>query len=107
METNAKAFYHTFSVVYKYKVINQPSFSVVPGIGAGILTHSQDYPYVQGSSIQFRTSSWSDLVFPVSLDMAYKPFDKWQVGITAGFLIHPDYPVLGLHAGPRISYVLK
>jgi hypothetical protein len=105
--TNAEATYNTFSVSYKYKIINQPKFSVAPSVGAGIMTHTRDYPYTQGTSFFFNTSSWSDLVFPVTLDINYKIFKRWQLGLTGGFLIHPDYPILALHAGPRLSYVVK
>jgi hypothetical protein len=62
--TNARASYNTFSVSYKYTIINQTKLSVVPGVGAGIMTHSRNYAYTQGNSMLFRTSSWSDLVFP-------------------------------------------
>jgi hypothetical protein len=105
--TNAKATYNTFSVLYKYKIINQSKFSVVPGVGAGIMTHSKDYPYTQGASMTFQTSSWSDLVFPITLDINYKITKNWQLGLTGGFLIHPDYPILGLHTGPKLTYILK
>jgi len=105
--TNAKAFYNTFSVSYKYKIINQAKLSVVPGVGAGIMTHTRDYPYTQATSMTFQTSSWSDLVFPVTLDINYKVHRHWQIGLTGGFIIHPDYPILALHAGPKLSYVLK
>jgi hypothetical protein len=105
--TNAKATYNTFSISYKYIIINSAKINVVPGVGAGIMTHSREYPYTQGTSMTFHTSSWSDLVFPVTLDINYKVLGNWQLGMTGGFLIHPDYPILGLHAGPKLTYVLK
>lgn len=105
--TNAQATYNTFSVSYKYKIINNTKLSVVPGAGAGIMTLTRDYPYTQGTTMAFQTSSWSDLVFPVTLDINYKVLRHWQLGLTGGFLIHPDYPILALHAGPKLSYVLK
>lgn len=105
--TNAKARYNTFSVSYKYKIVNETKFNVVPGVGAGIMTHSRVYPYTYGNSTVFNTSSWSDLVFPVTLDINYKVLKQLQLGLTGGFLIHPDYPILALHAGPRLTYVLK
>lgn len=105
--TNAQATYNTFSVSYKYKIVSQENLSVVPGLGAGIMTHSRKYPYTQSTSLTFRTSSWSDLVFPVTLDINYKVLTSWQIGLTGGFLIHPDYPIIALHLGPKLSYVLK
>jgi hypothetical protein len=105
--TNAKASYNTFWVSYKYKITNLAKLSVVPGVGAGIMTHARDYPYTHATSMIFQTSSWSDLVFPVTLDVNYKLHRHWQIGLTGGFLIHPDYPILALHVGPKLSYVLK
>lgn len=105
--TNAQGSYNTFVISYKYKIINNAKLSVVPGAGAGIMTHTRTYPHTQGTSMTFQTSSWSDLVFPVTLDINYKVLRRWQIGLTGGFLIHPDYPILALHAGPKLSYVLK
>lgn len=105
--TNAKADYRTFSVLYKYKVLNTASLSVVPGIGAGIMTITRDYPWQAFPSSYSQTSSYSDLVFPVSLDINFKVSKHWQAGMTGGFLLIPEYPVLALHAGPRLSYVIK
>jgi len=105
--TNAEATYNTFSILYKYKLINHSKISVAPGVGAGIMTHSRRYPHKQATSLVFHTSSWSDLVFPVTLDISYKAHPHWQLGLIGGFLVHPEYPLLALHAGPKISYVLK
>lgn len=105
--TNAQASYNTFSVSYKYKITVQSNFSILPTAGAGIMTHTRKYPYSIGNSTSFQTSSWSDLVFPVSLDVNYQFSQHWRFGVTGGFLIHPDYPILALHAGPTLSYILQ
>lgn len=106
--TNSFTLYTVFSISYKYKVINKNKFSLVPGVGAGIMTHSQKYPSsMYNGGITMVTTSFSDLVFPVSLDINYEILKNFQIGVTSGFLIHPDFPVLGLHIGPKISYVLK
>ncbi len=105
--TNSQVTYNTFSVLYKYKIVNKYKISIVPGIGAGIMTHTREYPYAYDQTTTFNTSSWSDLVFPISLEINYSIFNRWQLGITGGFLIHPDYPVLGLHIGPKFSYIIK
>lgn len=105
--SNAHAGYKTFSIEYKYKVINNNVLSLVPGVGAGIMTHSLEYPYKTINSGFNVTSSYSDLVFPISLDVNFKLSQHWQTGLTGGFLIHPDYPILALHAGPKLSYVIR
>jgi len=104
---NATAIYKTFSVVYKYKLINNNKFSLIPGIGAGVLTNTYVYPHKHGSSTVFNTSTWSDLAFPVTLDINYKVFKQWQLGLTSGFLIEPDFPILALHIGPKLTYIIK
>lgn len=107
--TNSQALYTIFSISYKYKVINKNKFSVVPGVGAGIMTHSRKYPasIPNDGGIRVLTSTLSDLVFPVSLDIQYEVVRNFQIGITSGFFVHPDYPVLGWHVGPGFSYILK
>jgi len=105
--TNSDAEYRTFSVLYKFKVANNNLLSIVPGLGVGIMTHTREYPYTELNKSYLASSSWSDLVFPVSLDLNFKLSKNWQAGLTGGFLIHPDYPILALHAGPKLSYVFK
>jgi hypothetical protein len=105
--TNSKAAYRTFSVLYKHQIVKVAAISLVPGVGAGIMTHTRSYPYRETGSSYTRISTWADLVFPVTLDLNVKVSRKWQAGLTSGFLIHPDYPVLALHAGPKVSYTIK
>lgn len=105
--TNSDAEYRTFSVLYKYKVVNNSLISLVPGVGAGILTHTRQYPYKEINKSYPALSSWSDLVFPVSLDLNVTLSKNWQAGLTSGFLIHPDYPILALRAGPKLTYIIK
>lgn len=105
--TNADAEYLTFSVLYKYKILDNTLLSLVPGVGAGIMTHTREYPYQEVNTAYPRISSWSDLVFPISLELNFKLSNQWQAGLTGGFLIHPDYPILALHAGPKLSYIFK
>jgi hypothetical protein len=105
--TNSDAEYRTFSVLYKYKLVDNTLVSLVTGVGAGIMTHTREYPYQEVNKAYPRISSWSDLIFPVKLDLNFKLCRDWQAGLTGGFLIHPDYPILALHAGPKLSYVFK
>jgi hypothetical protein len=104
---NAEASYNAFSVMFKYKVVNHAKFSLVPGIGTGMMTHSREYPFTVGNAMRWNAASWSAIVFPVTVDMGYKFTEQWQLGLTGGFLIHPDYPILALHSGPRLTYILK
>ncbi|MEX2594886.1 MAG: hypothetical protein WD426_19120 [Anditalea sp.] len=104
--TNSRADYRTFSGMYKYKVIDNSYFSIVPGAGVGVVIHSREYPYREASAGYTRTSIWSDLVFPINLDINYILSSRWQFGLTGGFLIHPDYPIFAFYGGPKVSFVL-
>ena len=103
---NTRASYLTFSILYKYKFLNTEKISANIGAGAGIMTHIRQYlwspTYGDGSQ-----SVWTDLTFPVRLDLDYKVSKLLRIGIIGGLFIHPDYPVLGYHVGPRLSYVIK
>jgi hypothetical protein len=103
---NAEADYLIFSVFYKYKFLNTKKFSIVLGSGLGIMTQTKVYPFTESNSVDFRQSGWTDLVFPVRTEFDYKMGKHFQIGLIGGFFIHPDYPILGYHAGPRISYIL-
>ena len=110
--TNATADYRIFSILYKYALLNKKKLSITGATGLGIMTQILEYPYTEVSPtgvviVSFRHSSWTDLVFPVRLDIDYRISKRFQVGLIGGFFIHPDYPVLGYHAGPRLSYTLK
>ena len=105
--TNAKAAYRTFSILYKYKFLSKKTFSVDIGVGAGIMSQIKEYSYREGNSYYFRQSGWTDLVFPVRLEFDYKLSKHFQLGLIGGFFIHPDFPILAYHAGPRLSYILK
>ena len=105
--SNAKASYRTFSILYKYKFLNNKVFSANIGTGAGIMTHSRQYPYTEANSSNYRQSIWTDLVFPVRLEFDYKLSNHFRLGLISGFFVHPDYPILAYYAGPRFSYLLK
>jgi hypothetical protein len=105
--TNAEASYLTFSIGYKYNFLNAKKITANLGIGAGIMTHIREYQYWEPNRGDVRQSVWTNLVFPFRLDLDYKLTQRFQLGVIGGLFIHPDYPILGYHAGPRLSYSLK
>jgi len=105
--TNATAEYRTFSILYKYKIVNTKVFSVALGTGAGFMTQTLKYPHLQGNSVYPVQSTSSDLVFPVRLELDYKVSNHFRLGFIGGFFVHPDFPILAYHAGLRITYVVK
>lgn len=114
-EINRKVEDYVFKLVYKYKLLDKKKFAITPGVGAAILVQSEETPLVivfQGSDGVRRTitgvsSIYSDLVFPVSTDFVYKISKGFQAGVVGGFLIHPDYPIIGLQAGVKISFLVN
>lgn len=105
--TNAKAEYHTFSILYKYKFLSKKAISAELGAGAGIMTHKKTYPYKLANGSIFNESTWTDLVFPVRLEFDCKISNSFRLGLIGGFYIQPDYPILAYYAGPRLSYLIK
>ena len=105
--TNATAEYLTFSILYKYNLYNNNKLSITAGTGAGIMSQTMIYPYTEGTSVHFRQSNWDDLVFPVRLEFDHRLSGHFKIGLIGGLFIHPDYPVLGYHAGLSVSYVIK
>lgn len=104
---NSDVIYHTFSVLYKYNVIDTDRINLAPSVGIGMVNLINIYPYSDGNFNNFRRLFSTDLAFPVNLDIFYKLTKNWQAGLSAGFFIEPDYPILALHVGPKISYVIK
>lgn len=104
---NSKADYRTFSVLYKYKFLNKKKLAAYGGAGAGIMTQILEYPYSDGPSSYYKQSSWTDLVFPVRLELIYHLTKKVGFGILGGFFVHPDFPVLGYHSGLKLSYNIQ
>lgn len=105
--TNAEASYLTFSILYKYSFINTKKVAATIGAGAGIMTHIREYQYWELNRGDVRQSAWTNLVFPVRLDLDYRLSKRFRLGVIGGLFIHPDYPGISLCAGPRLSYILN
>lgn len=104
--TNTEADYYTFSVLYKYSAFDWKKFSLNLGAGAGIMTQVILFAYAIPGGMDFRQASWSSLVFPTRIDLRYSFSKRLQVGAMGGLYFHPDYTVLGQHAGLTLGYVL-
>ena len=105
--TNSEARYRVFSISYKYKILSNNLLNIISGIGIGTMTHEREYPYKGAAIPDFKISSFSDIAFPVTLDVNFKIDKHWQAGLTSGFFIEPDYPTLAYHVGPKLSYIIK
>lgn len=106
-ETNSRADYRVFSVLYKYKVLNASRLGIAIGAGLGLMTLVRRYPYHAENWSSMLQAAFTDPAFPVEVDVAYSLAQHWLIGLAGGFLIEPDYPVLALHAGLRFSYVFR
>ena len=87
--------------------MNNKQISGAVGTGVGIMTHSKSYPFLTSNGSNFREAVWTDLVFPVRLEVDYYLPSNFKIGIIGGFFVHPDFPILAYHVGPRLSYVIK
>ena len=107
--TNAEARNTFFSILYKYKILDNKKLSVKIGTGISIITETYTYPVdLPNGGFTFQTSSGKgDLSFPLRLDLDYKISNHFEVGIIGGTYIYPDYPMAGQHLGLRLSYMLK
>jgi hypothetical protein len=104
---NAEAEYKTFTLLYKYKLLNKKKVSLSLGAGAGFMVQIFQFPYTEGNITDFREATSTGLILPVKLEFDYKISTHFQFGFLSGFFIGPDYPVLGYHVGPRVTYVVK
>lgn len=94
-------------VLYQYKLLYKPRWEVSGGAGVGLLTQTENYLYRFGNTNVPYTSNWTDLVFPTTMSMYYKPSKDWQLGIVSGMVVHPDFPTLGWHLGATLAYVIQ
>ena len=104
---NAQAEYKTFTLLYKYKLLNRKKVSLSLGAGVGFMVQILRFPYTEGNITDFREAAGTYLVLPVKLEIDYKLSKSFQLGLLGGFFVGPDTPVLGYHVGPRVSYVLN
>lgn len=90
------AHYTAISVLYKYRLIDQPKFSFLAGTGWGTLDHGID-----------TTRIWSGYVIPIRFEFIFQLSNHINASLIGGFFIIPDIPVVSYYVGPRISYVFK
>jgi hypothetical protein len=107
--TNAEARSMLFSVLYKYKLLDNRKFSINAGAGIGIITETFTYPVnIANGGFTFETSGGKGGVcFPFRLDIDYQFLNQFQIGLIAGTYFHPDHAPVGQHLGIRFSYILK
>jgi hypothetical protein len=82
-------------------------------LGVGILTELRTYPFETYRNNATYPDAWyinggfSDLEFPVTLEYAFQPSEKFVFGIIAGTYIEPDYPLSGSYLGFSFGLNLK
>lgn len=106
--TNTEDWVNVFALLYKYKFVDKPRLSVSAGTGLGMITNVIQYYKTNATSGSPEDDgSKADLCFPVRLDIDLPLSKKFQVGLTGGVYVYPDYPLLGEHVGLRLSYILQ
>jgi hypothetical protein len=74
------------------------------GIGSYTEKNTYSYQYDEISSGPHITS-FTDLTFPLKVGIGFSITKHLNLSIIGGTNIEPDYPFVGTHLGPRISYV--
>lgn len=103
-KTNSTATYRIFSILYKYQLIDKGKLNANLGTGLSMMTMTRRYPYETPTSLYFAESTWTDLAFPISTEINYLIAKDIRFGLIGAFYVHPDYPTLAWHFGPKISY---
>lgn len=104
--TNAEANYRTFSILYKYQFLNEKGISAQIGGGVGIMTHIQEYQYQEPNRGDVRQAAWTNLVFPLRVDLDYRLSRRFKLGAIGGLFIHPEESVLAYNIGPRLGFII-
>lgn len=74
-------------------------------IGIGSYTEKNTYSYQYENYSGPFITSFTDLIFPLKLGIGFNVTDHINLGLIGGTNIEPDYPFVGTHFGPRVSYV--
>lgn len=106
----SKVEFRSFSLMYKYRLIDINRFSMALGTGLGILTHLSRFPlYEENNNFwQFQSFAFagsSNLAFPFKAELSFNISQHWTVGVESGIFLMPDFPWSGFHLLPRVSYI--
>jgi|GEM_PF-6386496 len=109
--TNAKAEYNTFILMYKYILLKKKALNIDAGLGVGIMTHlTQRLASITSTSGEYQfllQQGFTDVVFPLKIDLDYKITSLLKLGVMSGIFIHPDFPIAGYNAGIKLSILVK
>lgn len=102
--TNAETFNLIvgLTIGYQQNILKILDFSVQMGIGSYTEINSFSYQF-ENYVGPFKTA-FTELTFPLKLGIGLNVTKHVNIGLTGGTNILPDYPFVGTHLGPRISY---
>jgi hypothetical protein len=104
--TNAEIFNIIAGITlgYQQKIFKILELSGQIGIGSYTEKNTYSLQYDENSSGPYITS-FTDLAFPLKVGIGYNITNNINLSLIVGTNIEPDYPFVGKHLGPRISYV--
>lgn len=102
--TNAETFNLIVGLTVGYQVKFLKILDLSGQVGIGSYTEINSFSYQFEDYVgPFKTAS-TDLTFPLKLNIGLNVTKHINIGLTGGTNILPDYPFVGTHLGPRISY---
>lgn len=104
--TSAASIHAGLVIGYNIKISNLLNLHAATGVSS--YTLMRRYPYqFDPDTWSYSHSAWTDLAFPVRIGIESIIWERLSLGLIGGFYIEPDFPIVGWHIGPVISYTIK
>lgn len=100
----AKSIHVGFQIGYNFKFSNLVDLYGSTGVSSYTLMRTYPFQSDENTWVPIE-SAWTDMAFPVRLGIEFHPWEKISFGIVTGFYIEPDFPIVGFHFGPILSYI--
>ena len=104
--TSASGIHAGLLLGYNFKITNLIDLYASTGVSSYTLIRNYPYQY-SPDSWGLNCSAFTDLAFPVILGIESHFFERISIGVIGGFYVEPDFPIVGWHIGPVISYTIK
>jgi hypothetical protein len=104
--TNADLFNIHVGIIAGYTINLTENMHITGYSGLSTYTERLTYWWDFGEMIiGHREYSFTTIAFPVKISIGYLLSKNIELGIAAGFYLEPAYPIVGLHAGPKINFL--
>ncbi len=105
--------FSNISILYKYKIISSPKWSVLVGTGLSLVGHSRRFldldfqPNTIYSGVVTRHLFNQDLGFPVRVEANFWLNKRWALGLHGGLFYIPDEVPTTFYIQPKLSFCIK